>query len=205
LLAGFGGAACKSTSPTSTGTRILQPGAPGQDTKTINAEQATDLSKVQATAADVKFMQGMIGHHAQAVEMVELLNQNTTNPEMKLLGLRIKMSQDDEMNMMKKWLADHGAAIPGPHAHHEPGGFMPGMLTSEEMAQLAAAKGAEFDRLFLRGMIKHHGGALRMVQDLFDTPGAGQEGGIFAFASDVEADQRMEIERMGMMLKELEK
>jgi uncharacterized protein (DUF305 family) len=124
---------------------------------------------------------------------------------MKLLGLRIKMSQDDEMNMMKKWLSDHGAAIPGPHAHHEPGGFMPGMLTSEEMAQLGAAKGAEFDRLFLRGMIKHHGGALRMVQDLFDTPGAGQEGGIFAFASDVEADQRMEIERMGMMLKELEK
>jgi uncharacterized protein (DUF305 family) len=206
LLAGFGGAAaCKSASPTSTGTRILQPGAPGQETKTINTAQATDLSKVQATAADVKFMQGMIGHHAQAVEMVELLNQNTTNPDMKLLGLRIKMSQDDEMNMMKKWLSDHGAAIPGPHAHHEPGGFMPGMLTSEEMAQLGAAKGAEFDRLFLRGMIKHHGGALRMVQDLFDTPGAGQEGGIFAFASDVEADQRMEIERMGMMLKELEK
>jgi uncharacterized protein (DUF305 family) len=198
-------AACKSTSPTSTGTRILQPGAPGQDTKTISTAQATDLSKVQATEADIKFMQGMIGHHAQAVEMVELLNQNTTNPEMKLMGLRIKMSQEDEMKMMRKYLEDRGAAVPGPHAHHEPGGFMPGMLTSEEMAQLAAAKDKEFDRLFLRGMIKHHGGALRMVQDLFNTPGAGQEGGIFAFASDVEADQRMEIERMGMMLKEIEK
>ena len=197
-------AGCK-TAGGGSSTRILQPGAPGQDTKTINTAQATDLSKVQATAADIKFMQGMIGHHAQAVEMVELLEKNTTSPNMKLLGLRIKLSQEDEMKMMRKYLEDRGAAIPGPHAHHEPGGFMPGMLTSEEMAQLAAAKDKEFDRLFLRGMIKHHGGALRMVQDLFDTPGAGQEGGIFAFASDVEADQKMEIERMGLMLKELEK
>ncbi len=198
-------ASCKTTNPSSTGTRILQPGAPGQDTKTINTAQATDLSKVGATEADIKFMQGMIGHHAQAVEMVELLNKNTTSNAMKTLGMRIKVSQDDEMGMMRKWLADHGAAIPGPHAHHEPGGFMPGMLTNEEMDQLAAAKGVEFDRLFLRGMIKHHGGALRMVEDLFKSPGAGQENGIFAFASDVEADQRMEIERMGLMLKEIEK
>jgi len=198
-------AACKTGNGSSTGTRILQPGAPGQDTRTISTEKATDLSKVGATAADIKFMQGMIGHHAQAVEMVELLNQNTTNPDMKKLGLRIKMSQDDEMNMMRRWLSDHGAAIPGPHSHHEPGGFMPGMLTSEEMAQLGAAKGKEFDRLFLRGMIKHHGGAIQMVQELFATPGAGQEGGIFAFASDVDSDQRMEIDRMGMMLKEIEK
>ena len=201
-----GAAACKTAGGgSSAGTKILQPGAPGQDTKTINTAQATDLSKVQATAADIKFMQGMIGHHAQAVEMVELLNQNTTNPTMRRLGLRIKVSQDDEINMMRKWLADHGAAIPGPHSHHEPGGFMPGMLTQEEMDKLAAAKDKEFDRLFLRGMIKHHGGAIQMVQDLFATPGAGQEGGIFAFASDVDSDQRMEIDRMGMMLKEIEK
>jgi uncharacterized protein (DUF305 family) len=204
LLAAAAGAACKTASGgSSTGTRILQPGAPGQDTRTISTEQATDLSKVQATPADVKFMQGMIGHHAQAVEMVQLLNQNSTNPVMKRLGLRIQVSQDDEMNMMRKWLADRGQAIPGPHAHHEPGGFMPGMLTTEEMATLAAAKGVEFDRLFLRGMIKHHGGAIMMVEELFKTPGAGQEGGIFAFASDVDADQRMEIDRMGAMLKEL--
>jgi uncharacterized protein (DUF305 family) len=202
----FSVAACKTAGGgSSAGTAILQPGAPGQATKTITTEQATDLSKVQATAADVKFMQGMIGHHAQAVEMVDLLNQNSANPDMKKLGLRIKVSQDDEMNMMRKWLADRGQAIPGPHAHHEPGGFMPGMLTSEEMATLAAAKGVEFDRLFLRGMIKHHGGAIMMVEELFKTPGAGQEGGIFAFASDVDADQRMEIDRMGAMLREIEK
>ena len=109
------------------------------------------------------------------------------------------------MNMMRKWLEVRGEKIPGPHAHHEPGGFMPGMLTSEEMAQLAEAKGKEFDRLFLQGMIKHHGGALMMVDELFRSPGAGQEGDIFAFASDVDADQRMEMERMYMMLKGLGK
>lgn len=198
-------AACKTAGGSSTGTRILQPGAPGQDTRTISTQQATDLSKVQATAADIKFMQGMIGHHAQAVEMVALINERTATPAMKLLGMRIQLSQEDEMKMMRSYLQDRGAAIPGPHAHHEPGGMMPGMLTPEEMTQLANAKGVEFDRLFLRGMIKHHGGALKMVEDLFNTPGAGQEGGIFAFASDVEADQKMEIERMGMLLKEITK
>jgi uncharacterized protein (DUF305 family) len=200
-------AACKTAAGGSSAgsTAILQPGAPGQGTKTITTAQATDLSKVQATAADVKFMQGMIGHHAQAVEMVDLLNQNSNNPDMKRLGLRIKVSQDDEMNMMRKWLADRGQEIPGPHAHHMPGGMMPGMLTDEEMAELGAAKGKEFDRLFLRGMIKHHGGAITMVEELFNTPGAGQEGGIFAFATDVNSDQRMEIDRMGAMLREIEK
>ena len=201
-----GAAACKTAGGgSSTGTKILQPGAPGQDTKTINTAQATDLSKVQATAADIKFMQGMIGHHAQAVEMVALIADRSANPDMKKLGLRIQISQDDEMNMMRKYLSDRGAAVPGPHSHHEPGGFMPGMLTAEEMTQLANAKGVEFDRLFLMGMIKHHGGAISMVEELFKTPGAGQEGGIFAFASDVDADQRMEIDRMGAMLKEIMK
>lgn len=199
-------AACKTAGGgSSAGTRILQPGAPGQDTKTISTAQATDLSKVGATAADIKFMQGMIGHHAQAVEMVDLLMQNSNSNAMKNLALRIKVSQDDEMNMMRKYLADHGAAVPGPHSHHEPGGFMPGMLTPEEMTQLGKAKGVEFDRLFLMGMIKHHGGAITMVEELFKTPGAAQEGGIFAFASDVDADQRMEIDRMGAMLREIMK
>ena len=198
--------ACKTAGGgSSAGIKILQPGAPGQETKTISTTQATDLSKVQATAADVKFMQGMIGHHAQAVEMVSLIKDRTANPDMNRLGLRIQVSQDDEMSMMRTWLSERGQAIPGPHAHHEPGGFMPGMLTSEEMAALAAAKGVEFDRLFLQGMIKHHLGAITMVEELFKTPSAGQEGGIFAFASDVEADQRMEIERMGAMLKEIMK
>lgn len=206
LLAAALAAACASAGGGSaSGTRILQPGAPGQDTRTISTAQATDLSKVGHTAADTKFMQGMIGHHAQAVEMVALIADRSASTDLKRLGLRIQVSQEDEMNMMRKWLEVRGEKIPGPHAHHEPGGFMPGMLTSEEMAALAAAKGVEFDRLFLQGMIKHHGGALTMVDELFKSPGAGQDGDIFAFASDVVADQQMEMERMGLMLRELMK
>jgi uncharacterized protein (DUF305 family) len=200
-----GVAACKTTTGGSSTGRILQPGAPGQDTKTIDAAQATDLSKVGHTPADTRFMQGMIGHHAQAVEMVALIADRTASEDMKRLGLRIQVSQEDEMNMMRKWLEVRGEKIPGPHSHHEPGGFMPGMLTTEEMQRLADAKGKEFDRLFLQGMIKHHSGAIIMVEELFKTPAAGQDGEIFAFASDVDSDQRMEIDRMGMMLKELMK
>jgi len=186
-------------------TRILQPGAPGSDTRPIGVAQATDLSRVQFTAADAKFMQGMIGHHAQAVEMVALIPSRTQNQYMKMLGLRIDVSQEDEIKMMRGWLEARGQAIPGPHSHHEPGGMMPGMLTAEEMTALGNAKGVEFDRLFLLGMIKHHMGAITMVEELFKTPGAGQDGEIFAFASDVDSDQRMEIDRMGAMLKELQK
>lgn len=199
-------AACRTASTGSPPTtQILQPGAPGQETRTISTAQATDLSKVRFTPADTRFMQGMIGHHAQAVEMVALIPSRTQNQYMKMLGQRIDISQADEMNMMRKWLEVRGQAIPGPHAHHEPGGMMPGMLTPEEMTALAAAKGVEFDRLFLLGMIKHHMGAITMVDELFKTPGAGQDGEIFAFASDVDSDQRMEIDRMGAMLKELQK
>jgi uncharacterized protein (DUF305 family) len=185
---------------------IIQPGAPGQDSRVIAADQATDLSKVQFTPGDVKFMQGMIHHHAQAVDMTALLPSRTASEDMKKLALRITLSQEDEMKMMREWLQARGQEVPGEHAHHMPGApMMPGMLTPEEMARLAAAKGTEFDRLFLEGMIKHHAGALTMVEELFATSGAGQESEIFAFASDVEADQRMEIDRMGAMLKELQK
>jgi uncharacterized protein (DUF305 family) len=172
----------------------------------IAADKAADLSRVQATAADVKFMQGMIGHHAQAVEMVALIAARTSREDMRLLGKRIDVSQADEIRMMENWLRVRRQEVPGAHAMHMHGAtLMPGMLTPEEMERLAAAKGAEFDRLFLEGMIKHHAGALTMVDELFATPGAGQEVEIFSFASDVDADQRMEIDRMGAMLNELRK
>ena len=151
-------------------------------------------------------MQGMIGHHAQALEMTELLRSRTSSEDMRKLALRIEVSQADEIKMMQRWLEVRGQEVPGLHALHMHGAtLMPGMLTPEEMDRLAQAKGAEFDRLFLEGMIKHHGGALIMVTDLFSTFGAGQESEIFAFASDVDADQRMEIDRMGAMLKERQK
>jgi len=198
---------------------IIQPGAPGQANHTVAPAQAADLSKVQATKADVEFMQGMIHHHAQAVEMTDLLQTRTQSEDMKKLALRISLSQVDEIGMMQNWLRARGQTAPDPlehrNMHHEgmdmsgmdmsSGPMMPGMLTPEQMKQLAAAKGPEFDRLFLEGMIRHHDGALVMVKNLFATPGAAQDSEIFAFASDVDADQRMEIERMGRMLKELEK
>jgi uncharacterized protein (DUF305 family) len=146
-------------------------------------------------------MQGMIGHHAQALEMTALLQSRTASDDMRKLAQRIEVSQSDEIKMMQHWLEARGQPVPDPHAHHAHGAaLMPGMLTPEEMARLANAKGDAFDRLFLQFMIKHHEGALTMVKDLFATPGAGQESEIFAFASDVDADQRMEIDRMGAML-----
>jgi len=195
------GAATSQTKPS-----IVQPGAPGEASRVIGPDKAVDLSQVSHTAADVRFMQGMISHHAQAVEMAELLATRTSSDAMRKLGQRIQVSQTDEIKMMERWLETRGEQGPGPHAQHMTGmTLMPGMLTEAEMSQLAQAKGPEFDRLFLEGMIKHHAGALTMVRDLFATRGAGQDSEIFAFASDVDADQRMEIDRMSMMLKEFEK
>jgi uncharacterized protein (DUF305 family) len=184
---------------------IVRPGAPGQPSEVIDAAKAATLSHPTFTAADVKFMQGMIGHHAQALEMVELLKSRTASDDMKKLAQRIDLSQRDEMKMMRDWLQTRGAETPGEHAHHDPTMRMPGMLTPEEMNGLAAARGEAFDKLFLEHMIRHHEGALVMVRQLFATPGAGQESEIYTFASDVEADQRMEIARMAGMLKELQK
>jgi uncharacterized protein (DUF305 family) len=193
-------ASCRATA-VDTRPPIVQPGAPGESSRVITAEKAADLSQVEYTGADIKFMQGMIGHHQQAIEMVALIPARTALDDMRLLGKRIDISQADEINMMKHWLVLRGQRIPDQNAMHVHGAtLMPGMLTEEEMARLAAATGAEFDRLFLEGMIKHHEGALAMVHDLFATPGAGQDVEVFAFASDVDADQRMEIDRMGAML-----
>src|SRR5262245_3020027 len=174
VFAAAGAAGCRSAHADSKPV-IVQPGAPGQASRLIGAAQASDLSRVQHTAADIKFMQGMIGHHAQAVEMTALIPARTTREDMKMLGLRISLSQEDEMKMMRHWLETRGAPLPSAHAHHMPGGMMPGMLSPQEMERLTAAKGPEFDTLFLEGMIKHHEGALTMVKELFSTAGAGQE------------------------------
>jgi uncharacterized protein (DUF305 family) len=197
-VAGCGGA--RQTHPP-----IVQPGAPGEASRVVTPDRAADVSRVGHTAADVRFMQGMINHHAQAVEMAELLSTRTSSEAMRKLGQRIEVSQTDEIKMMEHWLSTRGEEVPSAHAHHMMGGtLMPGMLTQEEMDRLAASRGSEFDRLFLEGMIKHHQGALVMVKELFATAGAGQDADIFAFASDVDADQRMEIDRMRGMLKEFQ-
>jgi uncharacterized protein (DUF305 family) len=182
--------------------KIVQPGAPGQPTREVSVAQAVDESGVRHTAADAQFMQGMIGHHAQALEMVAFVATRSHNQDLKRLALRIDVSQRDEMEMMRHWLERRDEPLPDPHAHHGTH-RMPGMLTDAQMTALAAAQGTAFDRLFLEGMIQHHGGALTMVKDLFASRGAGQEPEIFDFASDVEADQTMEIARMRALLKEL--
>ena len=203
LLIGSG-AGCR-TAADEAGPPILQPGAPGEGSRVISTAEAVDLSGVRHTAADVRFMQGMIGHHAQALEMVALLRSRTNREDMRLFARRIELSQEDEISLMQRWLQMRGARVPDAHAHHAAGAtLMPGMLTPDEMGRLEAATGKEFDRLFLESMVKHHEGALVMVSELFASPGAAQESDIFSFATDIDADQRIEIARMGAMLRELQ-
>lgn len=157
------------------------------------------------TPADVGFMQGMIGHHAQAVEMAALVAGRTSNQSIQLLAQRIDISQKDEIRLMQNWLQDRGESVPDPSAHLHHGtaaqdGLMPGMLTADQMTQLRAAKDTAFDRLFLRFMIQHHQGTLTMVKTLFGNPGAAQEMATFRYVSDVDTDQRIEIERMRKLL-----
>jgi uncharacterized protein (DUF305 family) len=166
---------------------VVQPGAPGQASAVVTAGAAAKNGVPQATEADIRFMQGMIHHHAQALDMTELIDARTNDPDMKKLGLRIHVSQTDEITMMQRWLQVRGQEAPDPRAHHGMAG-MAGMAGMEGMDHTV--------------MIKHHEGALTMVKELFATPGAGQQSEIFAFASDVEADQKMEIDRMTAMLKE---
>ena len=188
------------------GPYIIQPGKPGESSQIIGVDEAVDLSRVQYRLADVKFMQGMISHHAQALEMAALLPSRTNREDMRLLGQRIDVSQADEIKMMQVWLRDRGQIVTDldTHHRHHDASLMPGMLTKNELARLEAATEKEFDRLFLEFMIKHHEGALIMVQALFSSPGAGQETEIFSFASDVVSDQRMEIYRMLLMLGAME-
>jgi uncharacterized protein (DUF305 family) len=193
---------------------VVQPGAPGKPSKTL--PPSTRATLLQPSQADVEFMQGMIMHHAQAIEMTALISSHTENKDLRSLGARISSSQSDEINFMKRWLATRGEPIsmampdtPDPkmpdmdkHMNHSahPMALMPGMLTPEQMDALRKAKGAEFDHLFLTGMIQHHNGALIMVKDLFDTAGAGQDAELFNFATDADNSQRAEIRIMQSML-----
>ena len=183
--------------------RTVQPGAPGEDTRVLEPGALDGTELPPHTEADLRFMRGMIPHHAQALDMVELLRDRTSNRRLHRLALRIEISQKDEIAMMQRWLRERGEEA-GAMTHHGHDGMMselmPGMLTPEQMAQLAEARDTEFDRLFLEFMISHHEGALVMVKELFASPGAGQGSAIYHFASDVEADQEMEIRRMRGLL-----
>ncbi|SRR5579871_165227 len=178
---------------------IVQPGAPGQSSKTLSP--ATVAAKAREVAApDTEFMQGMIHHHSQAVEMTDLLRTRTKNPQLQALGKKISISQTDEIKFMKQWLTDRGKPeMDHSHMDHGKMPLMPGMLTPAQMDALAKATGPKFDHLFLTGMIQHHTGALLMVEDLFDQ-GAGQDAVLYDFATDIDNTQRAEIKIMQAML-----
>ena len=206
---------------------VVQPGAPGQKTIKLPSDMKGTLPPV--TEKDREFMRGMIHHHAQAVEMVDLMRTRTKNEELLRFGERIAQTQAAEIEFMRRWLEmrsekksakpdkmqhKKGEGMHGKHKkmkskkmegnHSEHQMLMPGMLTPKEMKALAAARDDKFDHLFLVGMIKHHEGALVMVDDLFSTPGAGQDEEMFTFATDVDSSQRVEIRLMQEMLRNKE-
>ncbi|MDB4917990.1 MAG: hypothetical protein JWM95_5634 [Gemmatimonadetes bacterium] len=171
--------------------------------------QTVEKPRYPFVAADVEFMQGMIHHHSQAVIMSGWCGSHGANASLRIFCGRIATAQTAEIELMQSWLKDRNQPVPDPNATHDMPGMaghdmaaplMPGMLSAEQMKQLDAARGADFDRLFLTGMIQHHTGAISMVDKLFGSYGAGQDDVIFKFATDVNADQRTEIDRMQQML-----
>jgi len=184
---------------------VVQPGAPGQPSRKLPPSTRPTLPP--RSQADVEFMQGMIMHHSQAVEMTALIPSHTENKDLRLLGARISSSQSSEIKFMQRWLAARGEStsmampgMPDMDMSGRPMPLMPGMLTPQQMEALHQAKGAEFDHLFLAGMIQHHQGALTMVDDLYKTAGSGQTADLFDFTTDVDSGQRAEIKIMQSML-----
>ena len=199
-------AAC---SPRKTTQTSRQPGPVAITGNVAGAANAkTDANRYPFTEADVKFMSGMIHHHAQAIAMSKLAPTHGASSSLQTLAARIINAQSDEIRLMQQWLREHGQPVPEPNpmgmtmkmGDMEHTMLMPGMLTEEQMKQLAAANGKAFDELFLQFMIQHHTGALSMVKDLFGTPGAGQDEATFKLANDIQADQETEIARMQKML-----
>jgi uncharacterized protein (DUF305 family) len=193
---------------------IVQPGAPGKPSKNLPPSAVNTTRK--PAQPDVDFMQGMIMHHQQAVDMVAILLQNGKNERLRAFGIKISLSQTDEIKFMKQWLTDRGQAtemshsammaMPGAKMDADggmSGMLMPGMLSPAQMEALTKAKGDECDRLFLLGMIQHHGGALTMVDDLMHAPGGAQDPVMFDFATDIDNTQSAEIKLMRGMLEEM--
>ena len=211
LSLAFAGCSGGSGEPEATGEtapNIVQPGAPGQGTRTLTPEQLEDIEPTEHVEADVRFMQGMIHHHAQAIRMTDLVPTHTKRRDIVLIAKRIDLSQESEIEQMRKWLEARDEPAPELHRVHGhahgtgQGVLMPGMLTEPQLNRLAAARGTAFDRRFLEAMIYHHSGAVKMVDGLY-AAGAGAEPEVDAFARHVDADQRIEIRRMQQVLGQL--
>ena len=203
------------TGCSATTSQTVRPITAGPAVLTPAAQAKADSGRPPYTAADVKFMQGMIGHHAQAIVMANWAPSHGARSDVRILAERIAVAQADEIVMMQRWLRDRRETVPEADAHHEHAGMdmpgmnmpamMPGMLTAGQFAQLDAARGVDFDRLFLTFMIQHHQGAVTMVQQLLAVPGAGQDDDVFRFVADVNVDQTTEIDRMRGMLSTLQR
>ena len=162
--------------------------------------QTPTAAPARPSTADSAFMTNMIGHHAQAITMANLGPGRIANDQVRILADRVIVSQRDEIAAMETWLRDHRLPVPdSAHRHHGAGAAMPGMLSPAQMQELEAARGPEFDRLFVTLMMQHHQGALTMVDQLLKSPG-GHDTFVYKFAADVDADQRAEIERMARLL-----
>jgi uncharacterized protein (DUF305 family) len=178
---------------------IVQPGAPGEGSETLTPDELEAIETPEATPADIAFMQDMIHHHTQALRMAGYVPERAQGRDLRLFARRLRISQEDETAMMARWLEAQGEEAFGVHDDDE---LMPGMLTGAELDRMEAARGREFNRLFLEGMIRHHQGALTMVEQLY-AAGGGIESQIDAFARHVEADQTIEIDRMEKLLQGL--
>ena len=181
---------------------IIQPGAPGQGARELSAREASEIAKSSYSPDDVRFMQNMIPHHHQAVQMAALVAKRTNRPELVDIAARIDASQADEIQFMQGWLTERGEQAPDPQAHHAMSmpHDMAGMATPEQMAALAAASDTAFDRQFLSLMIEHHRGAVTMVEDLLEQPGSAYDPVLLDFTTDIVNDQSAEIERMNALL-----
>ncbi len=184
---------------------IIQPGAPGEPVRELSAEEAVRIADTSYSPADVRFMSDMIPHHHQALEMAALVAERTNRPALIDVAGRIEASQGDEIEFMQNWLRDRGEPVPDPTAHHAMHTHhkMAGMATPEQMAALADAEGTDFDRLFLTLMIRHHEGAVKMVEELLEQPGSAYDPVLFEFTTDVTNDQEAEIDRMDALLASL--
>ncbi|MDZ5663983.1 DUF305 domain-containing protein [Nocardioides sp. S-58] len=190
---------------------VVQLGAPGEPGTTLSPDEVEDLEDPAHTEADVTFVQDMIPHHAQALEMTALAEQRAADPDLATIAERIEVSQVDELDQLRGWLAERDETLSGTHGEHgsddhgEHGSGtsgttghagMPGMATPEELEQLAEAQGRAFDRLFLQLMIRHHEGAIIMVETLLAGGEGGQESAVFQLASHIASDQAVEIAAM---------
>jgi uncharacterized protein (DUF305 family) len=183
---------------------IVKPGPPGEASRSISAEDASNLAGTQYAEADVRFMQGMISHHSQALEMAALVAGRSERDVLRELAGRIELSHKEQIGMIQEWLRARGQEATGMDRQHTEGArLVQGVVTAEEMSRLGGAAGIDFDRLFLELMIKNHRGALTMVDELLAQQGAAQDAQLFEFTSDIRSEEGTELDRMDVMLAEL--